>query len=525
MKTWKNFTKNIGNDEFPPDMIIDFILDSNEIQNNQALLFVDKNNYRNKVNSRSIILESWKVSFEKLELNEDLPIVYKKSIVLFRALITLIKLLPCYNLFKRLNKRNNRSNIGLKLGCRLSANDNNDESDDSITPIDYQLSNDVESNIVDHFDFNPITTPIGKLHLSVRYRSHVNFLVDDIESLLSSHFVDEDYYTPTLTKHKLSTYNQQPSNSNLNNYINSFGRVRTASLASYPSFPSSPPSSYRPPSIYSGISPSPSLLTQPKSNNNGVAIPNANQQQGQGQQIASSNSLPRRYSSSFGYRRTSSIGTGGNSSGDSVSGKYIPSQFSPNQPSPPSFNLNRRLSSKLSQSQNVNNEESSSLSNLNNVTDDDEIGDFIKLIDSKPNLKSSSVNKYISKQDLDNRLKDLSMNNSIVDNGQQSLKHKQNNQKNSIGQDFSEVVGQLDFEDGNSFNISNDVRRSLSAPTRKSSVNDDDDDNKNKFMTTVTTSPANELNEGFYYGNIGACRGRQHLNKRFDDRNFKLNFN
>ncbi|TIB63325.1 hypothetical protein E3P78_01890 [Wallemia ichthyophaga] len=494
LSTWKNLSNTT---QIPP-MVVEFILDSSDIPPNQACLFVDNQNKRNTV-QESVVLERWTLqltgSGSASGTQEELPVVYKRSIVLFRALYTLLRLLPLYGLIRRLRRCHSR---GLNIGCRLSAEKGASEG---VLPIDAQLSQDTASNATDIHRFSPINTPVGTFNLSVDYRRSINFIVDDIESLLSSHFVDEDYYTPTLTKHrstsgeKVDKAEKGEEGNIVRDYVARTGasRVRTSSNLSNlsprtTSYSSSP--SVRPLSMY-GASPSPSFTgvgahsyqrmntaNTTNTTNTAISIPE--------NQSSSSSTTNRRYSSSFGYRRTSSIG---GSSGESVI-KPLASPTQPTHPSPP-VGVSRKISTKLS----------SSLAEEDigvDIDDDNDIGEFIKMIDEKPQLKSrtaQSVNT-ITKQELNEKIKMMSVS-SLANKEVQDAKEEER-------QDFGEVVGQMDFDEL-------DVRRSMSAPISTTSSRAQTGVNAVNAALTAATSPDDKA--PLFY-DVGASRGRSSSRQR-----------
>lgn len=124
----------------------------------------------------------------------DLPIVYKKSIILFRSLYTLVNLLPAYKLYRQLRKRNQQNS--LKMVCRITTGRLSSSSTIGLeTPL-------VDDERLMRHDFVPVLTPLGSLSVHVSYRQNCRFRVDDTETLLSSRFIDmdENYFTPTMAR-------------------------------------------------------------------------------------------------------------------------------------------------------------------------------------------------------------------------------------------------------------------------------------------------------------------------------------
>ncbi|OLL25829.1 Autophagy-related protein 13 [Neolecta irregularis DAH-3] len=190
---WK-FNEDL--EDYKP-MIIDVFLDTRDMTTNQVLLLVDDNGRRRNVDSGGrhvkggeIILERWKLELRKpVRPNPpDLPVVYKKSIVYFRTLFAQTRLLPSWNLKRRMEK-SKLGNYNLKLGCRILSSDRR-SLDYRCTDIGTPLVG--ESDSVNQYTFGPIISPAGNFNLQVSYRSMCDFRVSESEALLSSQFIHHD---------------------------------------------------------------------------------------------------------------------------------------------------------------------------------------------------------------------------------------------------------------------------------------------------------------------------------------------
>ncbi|KAK9900208.1 hypothetical protein P389DRAFT_9292 [Cystobasidium minutum MCA 4210] len=171
----------------------------------------------------NIVLERWTLSLRPPPPPGplELPTVYKHCIILFRALYTLVRTLPIFELHRKLKRRTGRSEI--KIGCRLSTGESSTStvSDTTSNSDDVELENELDrseigldtplgdeddsSFSVMDFAFAPVVTPIGSLDLRCRYRACVDFSVEEIEALLSSRFIDEDFFKPTMRKYSSSS--------------------------------------------------------------------------------------------------------------------------------------------------------------------------------------------------------------------------------------------------------------------------------------------------------------------------------
>lgn len=144
--------------------------------------------------SREILLERWIIALGESmqpipsDLASILPLVYKKSIVLFRTLYTYCNLLPTWKLIRKLGKT--RSTMGMKVNFRLVDGDRLDSiarADNLATP----LHND-NADVVTEYSFGSTESPAGPFSINVAYRTNCDFRIDDSEELLSSRFIGAD---------------------------------------------------------------------------------------------------------------------------------------------------------------------------------------------------------------------------------------------------------------------------------------------------------------------------------------------
>ncbi|KAE8147378.1 autophagy-related protein 13 [Aspergillus avenaceus] len=130
------------------------------------------------------------------DLGSILPTVYKKSIVLFRSLFTYSKFLPAWKFAKR-NGRH-RANPALRIKYRIvtgSVNQGNSKLDHLTMPL-YESN----SKVVETYSFGVTDSPAGPFSVQVTYRTSCDFRVDDSEALLSSRFMgaDDEIFRPSL---------------------------------------------------------------------------------------------------------------------------------------------------------------------------------------------------------------------------------------------------------------------------------------------------------------------------------------
>lgn len=201
--------------ERPPVLHIETYLSTDVLPQGQRLVILDDDQKRWDVynalqgqssrtttrrsnDSREIILERWSIELGDLrhpipsDLASVLPHVYKKSIVLFRALYTYCNFLPTWKLIRKLGR--SRSTMGMKIGYRIVAGDQLDSiprADNLRTPL-YGTG----SNIISEYSFGSTDSPAGPFSVQVNYRSNCDFRIDESEELLSSRFIgaNEELY-------------------------------------------------------------------------------------------------------------------------------------------------------------------------------------------------------------------------------------------------------------------------------------------------------------------------------------------
>ncbi|KAF9575200.1 autophagy protein 13 [Mortierella alpina] len=232
------FWRAIAITDSPPTMLVELLLDTSELSPSQMLVLMDENNRKNRVDisshssssttplgqartRRSIILESWSLTLRGLidllflfvvvffsiisntppDRVPEPPVVYKKSIIFFRSLFAYMRLLPAYQLYRRLRKQNHP----LKIGFRVNRGQSPEESmfRDSEIGIEVPLIEGETRAMLSEYRFGQVETPLGAFSLKVTYRSNCEFHVDESEAVLSSRFIDmdENYFTPTIVTH------------------------------------------------------------------------------------------------------------------------------------------------------------------------------------------------------------------------------------------------------------------------------------------------------------------------------------
>ena len=203
-------------------MVLEFYLDNTQLSQNESLVMVDDNGNRSEVaealpasagssartskngsKACEVVLERWTVElgspegYTSAELNDPLANVYKKGVVLFRALYTFLRCLPAWNLHRRIGWHAG-SHYALRLKFRIRRGPVlADRLKDSLyTPL--CPSERDSDNVVEDFEFQSLICPAGPLRVAVAFRRNCGFAVADQESLLSSRFLGLDEGLPTL---------------------------------------------------------------------------------------------------------------------------------------------------------------------------------------------------------------------------------------------------------------------------------------------------------------------------------------
>lgn len=198
IKIWKNqIDKNSSLDLISiPPMIIETYLDLRQLSPDQVVVLQDEHQNSwpvHKQKKMEIVLERWLIEFDPNEISDlsddELPLIYKHSIVLFRALYGFARLLPTFKLKSQL--LNDDSNLILKNnlieGTQQISSKGRIGLSKSIIP--HQL---LTSDHITHTQFKSIQTTKGSLRISVAYRNQHQFSIQDPEQALSSHFSNFD---------------------------------------------------------------------------------------------------------------------------------------------------------------------------------------------------------------------------------------------------------------------------------------------------------------------------------------------
>ncbi|KAK9349496.1 autophagy-related protein 13-domain-containing protein [Lipomyces starkeyi] len=212
LRLWKAADAALVTSSFAslPPLLIETVLDTRDLTANQTLVVLDDEGKRWNVDAAAtagglradvrrpeIVLERWRIELDPRSINTlglppELPVVYKKSIVLFRSLYAYVRLLPAWRFRKKLSKAKLNPS-SLKISCRV-LNGAYQVSSRGRIGLSMPLVLDRKDNTQNH-TFNKIDTPAGAFTVHVMYRKNCEFRVDDSESILSSHFLNLDEHS------------------------------------------------------------------------------------------------------------------------------------------------------------------------------------------------------------------------------------------------------------------------------------------------------------------------------------------
>lgn len=196
IKLWKTLSDIT---QVPP-MIIETYIDLRQINARETVLLKDENDHPWTVTKgggkkHEVVLERWLIEFDRNDVSgsiiDELPLIYKQAIILFRSLYGFTRLMPAFKLKKLMNHSKTKK---LPLGNKILDGKKPISSKGRIglsKPIIPHQMLTTESHLTQR-NFAPIQTTLGTLKVSVAYRNHYQFEVSDNEELLSNHFINMD---------------------------------------------------------------------------------------------------------------------------------------------------------------------------------------------------------------------------------------------------------------------------------------------------------------------------------------------
>lgn len=155
-----------------------------------------------------VVLERWTISCDSPTLSSpsvSISKTYKKCILLIRSLYSLLRLLPCFKIFKLLNSSISSYDYGISY---------------RISSFAAPFSREEESGF-DAYTFAPVETQFGNLSLSVTYRTSItNFEFDLFSSVIEPANIITDYVgSPAADPMRAFPARFERSNSNKDDYF------------------------------------------------------------------------------------------------------------------------------------------------------------------------------------------------------------------------------------------------------------------------------------------------------------------
>lgn len=202
IKLWKSFSDV---SQLPP-MIIETYLDLRHLSPREIVVLEDDSGNtwtvaKGGTKKLEIVVERWLIEFDNTVTvpSDELPLIYKQAIVLLRVMYGMARLTPAYKLKKLLAKLAPK---GMVLRNKFV---------DGKQPISSKGRIGLSKSIIPHQmllnshmtqrSFTPIDTTLGLLRVSVAYRNHHKFTVQDNEEMLSNHFLITDQHQGSHVEH------------------------------------------------------------------------------------------------------------------------------------------------------------------------------------------------------------------------------------------------------------------------------------------------------------------------------------
>ncbi|KAK8046565.1 hypothetical protein PG996_014629 [Apiospora saccharicola] len=156
---------------------------------------------QDKHTNTRIILERWRAELKGSSPNLPgdfgplLATIYKKAIVLFRSIFTTVGVYPASKLARGTKIKG--LHPALQLRARVSTNETTSSRFDALrSPLTERPSGDITTDYM----FGSLDLPVGRFYVSVSYRNNCSFQVAETESLLSSRIslaISDDLFKPS----------------------------------------------------------------------------------------------------------------------------------------------------------------------------------------------------------------------------------------------------------------------------------------------------------------------------------------
>ena len=191
MKFWKQQIVSTGQS---PPLIVDIVLDVSGMTAGQRLMLRTDSGAQSVSDAligtdaagrpfrkTQILLETWQLTLSHHIPSQtpELPVVYKKSIVFFRSLYSLLRLIPAFKLHRKLQRLRM---AGCDMTYRLSTSRTPQPAEAGLSEL--HRENDMHSGLRES-SYGGIETPLGVFTLHGTFRLECDFYVEDTESALS----------------------------------------------------------------------------------------------------------------------------------------------------------------------------------------------------------------------------------------------------------------------------------------------------------------------------------------------------
>ncbi|QOU19378.1 hypothetical protein BRETT_003525 [Brettanomyces bruxellensis] len=177
-----------------PPLVVETVLDLRGLEANQTLVF-EKENMLKTAKKSEIVLERWLVEFDMSIFDNqsvEVPGIYKRLVVLFRVLYTVLRLLPAYQLRNSLLE-SGQSALSVCVRAKILDGSKKIGSKGRIG-LSRDLGRGSPGTGRSHLStylMQPVLTPIGALKVSASYRTSCDFAVRDNEELISDQLLGE----------------------------------------------------------------------------------------------------------------------------------------------------------------------------------------------------------------------------------------------------------------------------------------------------------------------------------------------
>lgn len=189
LKLWKS----CGDLSSIPPMIIETSVDLRHLTNKNSLMLRDSNGnswgvIKDNSKKNEVVIERWLIEFDTNEVSgsiiDELPLIYKQAIILFRNLYGFLRLMPAFKLRNSLNDQLSLTNRIIDGKQPISSKGRIGLSK-SIIP--HQMLT-TDSHLIQK-NFHTIQTSLGTLKVSTIYRRHADFALNDNDDILM--YLDE----------------------------------------------------------------------------------------------------------------------------------------------------------------------------------------------------------------------------------------------------------------------------------------------------------------------------------------------